>query len=670
VFDAHRRCTNTMPQTIFRVGERVVTRDGFYAKIVSLEDRPAQHSDTFDQILVLDVASVGLREGVCASLVTPSRDRRVGMRPRALQPQKHASDAHARAMGHDDDAGRSEQPAEAAFGAHDNKLLKSQAEPPAIPHALMLWLSSLDDAGLRREFDAHADIPGRTAASADAAGERRMSRGGLAELLRDRGIAHGDTEVERVLARVDANEDGLINFGEFRALARANSDLEKVLRAKHLERVLCLFSPRGTTLEDLAAMSCAQLAAIVERSKEAQVQLLVDLAAQMKAVGTAQHAAGGGKFSGELKGGPLDDFFEGVTGVCGTPDAEIEKGMRKEHTERDDSHVKFSTANHGITTTPAKEWALVLEGGRGCDEVEEKEGSISVTSTRGCCKASGLKWLNTGNADPTTLCLKWQAFGDTQPTVGRQLTNSMLADALASKRSETEEEDQEQLMKVVDFTKEDWDIFSITDLRSSDFIEAGGAYFKTIASTAQVLANPRLAEALMHRTEFTQQEWDAFGVNGLRMHQVVKSGNSYFQPAGTEAQADVCVLRPITHYGDFGEDGRVRWGVGDELVVGEAFMITFVRRRSGLFVGDRGYDVEEKEELAKDTVGTVLEFNAEGAAKIAFREPVPQKSESKGGGFRSTTATTGAGFGAFGARTGATGAVAGARRLPRKISLP
>ena len=47
-----------MPQTIFRVGERVVTRDGFFAKIVSLEGMPAQHSDTFDQILELDVASV------------------------------------------------------------------------------------------------------------------------------------------------------------------------------------------------------------------------------------------------------------------------------------------------------------------------------------------------------------------------------------------------------------------------------------------------------------------------------------------------------------------------------------------------------------------------------------------------------------------------------------
>ena len=69
-----------------------------------------------------------------------------------------------------------------------------------------------------------------------------------------------------------------------------------------------------------------------------------------------------------------------------------------------------------------------------------------------------------------------------------------------------------------------------------------------------------LAEALLQKTEFTQQEWDAFGVDGLRMHHVVKSGDSFFQPAG-ETQADVRVLRPITYYGDFGEDGRLKWGV-------------------------------------------------------------------------------------------------------------
>jgi hypothetical protein len=55
-------------------------------------------------------------------------------------------------------------------------------------------------------------------------------------------------------------------------------------------------------------------------------------------------------------------------------------------------------------------------------------------------------------------------------------------------------------------------------------------------------------------------------------------------------------------------DGRRKWCVGDEVVVGEAFAVHSW--------GD------EKKELAKDTEGTVLEFNAEGAAMIAFREPV------------------------------------------------
>ena len=88
----------------------------------------------------------------------------------------------------------------------------------------------------------------------------------------------------------------------------------------------------------------------------------------------------------------------------------------------------------------------MFEGGSGCAKVEGKEDSVIVRSTRGCWKASGLKWINTGN----------------EPT----------------------------------------------------------------ANTAQNLKNPRLADALMRKTEFTQQEWDAFGVHDLCMHHVVKSGDS------------------------------------------------------------------------------------------------------------------------------------------------
>ena len=46
----------------------------------------------------------------------------------------------------------------------------------------------------------------------------------------------------------------------------------------------------------------------------------------MATAATTSDGAGGSKFSGELKGGTLADFYEGVTGVCGEPDADIEKG--------------------------------------------------------------------------------------------------------------------------------------------------------------------------------------------------------------------------------------------------------------------------------------------------------------------------------------------------------
>ena len=44
------------------------------------------------------------------------------------------------------------------------------------------------------------------------------------------------------------------------------------------------------------------------------------------------------------------------------------------------------------------------------------------------------------------------------------------------------------------------------------------------------LKNVELAEAMLHKTEFTQQEWDKFGINDLQAGDFVKSGDSYFMP--------------------------------------------------------------------------------------------------------------------------------------------
>jgi len=201
------------------------------------------------------------------------------------------------------------------------------------------------------------------------------------------------------------------------------------------------------------------------------------------------------------------------------------------------------------------------------------------------------------------------------------------------------------------FAQEELDAFGFTDLRSTDFVEAGGRYFRPAASRAQILENAGLADALTRQTELTQREWDAFGVRGLRMSQLVKAGDAYYRPAGTEEQKDVRVLRSLAHYGAFRKDGRLAWDVGDEVAVGEADAVKVDGRigkgavvqaandpsKQGVVEEDDGssnpYKVRWEDgtksgwlypqdiaavPLQKEVKGTVLEFNAEGAAKIDF----------------------------------------------------
>ena len=45
------------------------------------------------------------------------------------------------------------------------------------------------------------------------------------------------------------------------------------------------------------------------------------------------------------------------------------------------------------------------------------------------------------------------------------------------------------------------------------------------------LEHPALAQALAKQTQFTGQEWAAFGISKLRMDHFIVSGNSCFRPA-------------------------------------------------------------------------------------------------------------------------------------------
>jgi len=106
------------------------------------------------------------------------------------------------------------------------------------------------------------------------------------------------------------------------------------LRTKHSECVLAACFPSGTALEDVGKMVHAQFSAVVDQSRNRLVALLAELGAQLATVGSAQQAAEGGKFASELRGGTLENFYQGVPGLCGEPDADIEAGSSRASCQR------------------------------------------------------------------------------------------------------------------------------------------------------------------------------------------------------------------------------------------------------------------------------------------------------------------------------------------------
>ena len=63
---------------------------------------------------------------------------------------------------------------------------------------------------------------------------------------------------------------------------------------------------------------------------------------------------------------------------------------------------------------------------------------------------------------------------------------------------------------------------------------SGLKWLKKGHTHGQHLENSMLAEALKRKTEFTPQEWGAFGIETLRMDHHVKSGTSFFEPDVSE----------------------------------------------------------------------------------------------------------------------------------------
>ena len=60
-----------------------------------------------------------------------------------------------------------------------------------------------------------------------------------------------------------------------------------------------------------------------------------------------------------------------------------------------------------------------------------------------------------------------------------------------------------------------------------------------------VLISPHLANALQGQTDFSQDEWNAFGIQNLRNNTFIKAGDFYFKPAETEPGGEMKVRNTI-----------------------------------------------------------------------------------------------------------------------------
>ncbi len=190
-------------------------------------------------------------------------------------------------------------------------------------------LKQLDDTSLKAEFNQFADINKKAVNSAseesstDALDRCRLSKQGLAALFASKNKTLSEGEVEELMLRIDASGDGEVDWHEFRALVRSSSELEMIFKGLPLERVLASCFARGAADDPLQPFFSQQHSDVVAGVLKAGHILVAMVAGLIKkqneARGSQEQGAGGGKYGAELKGGTVEKFFEGVTGICGEP---------------------------------------------------------------------------------------------------------------------------------------------------------------------------------------------------------------------------------------------------------------------------------------------------------------------------------------------------------------
>jgi len=171
-------------------------------------------------------------------------------------------------------------------------------------------------------------------------------------------------------------------------------------------------------------------------------------------------------------------------------------------------------------------------------------GAIEEAKLRGEA-TSGLKWHNVGAIKPVegrelrhdmleaelakrteSFGWNWEAVGTKKPAKGTELE---VDEKLANKKEAAGTQKlankklADALVTKTNFTQEEWDELGVRDLRIWHFIKAGGTYFRPSA-------------------DFTKEEWGALGIPDLHDDDLIKSGTSYFRPEANKRLENFDVL--------------------------------------------------------------------------------------------------------------------------------
>jgi hypothetical protein len=169
---------------------------------------------------------------------------------------------------------------------------------------------------------ADAEAKGKAAAEAET-DKARISKEGLAKMFETKKMTLSKVKLEEFMSRIDTDGNEEIDWLEFRALARSNSQLEMLFKGLPLERVLASSFTRGTADDPLQAFFSLQHGDVVEAVLKAGHILVEMIVALIKKHNEArakeQLGAGGAKYGAVLQGGTVEAFFQGVTGICGEP---------------------------------------------------------------------------------------------------------------------------------------------------------------------------------------------------------------------------------------------------------------------------------------------------------------------------------------------------------------